>query len=189
MTTEQMKELHDTGKWICVYKPINEIKWATANDEGIFDCSPEKWDIKLIHVKHKEVLDHVLSGGLVKFRWYNEPWMDFPDFIENYEVDATYEIIPKKQTCTSYTGTGRKDGLVMCNTCNKLVEVLEHFHTKDKLTIIPKKQDSKPPKRITREEWHVRLNPDGDIKMAEQIDLIYYNISRYYEHLEANQRG
>ena len=197
----EMKELYATGEWIFVWKNTEGVWVARKPFEHALE---DEW--KLIHKKHTEVLNHVLSGGEVEVEvgfCSHEP---IEDFFRQYEPTNTYEIIPKKQTCTSYTGTGRTDGLVMCNTCNELVEVLEHFHTEDKLTITPKNQGNgskwsepskkhnlpkKPPKRITREEAHLEIDliqngNRGDFRRGEKHKYLD-DIFDYIEYLEANQ--
>ena len=97
MTTKQLKELFATGEWICVATDIECGDWGIIYFPQDDDFnSPYLQEYKLIHKKHSEVLDHVLNGGDVEFRWYDESWMTFDNFIEDYEVDAQYEIIKDK---------------------------------------------------------------------------------------------
>ena len=97
MQLNEMKEIYATGEWICVVGFENG-GFDRVNDISLkcFYFRPDKEKYYPIHKKHSEVLDHVLNGGKVQFRWYDESWMTFDNFIEDYEVDAQYEIIKDK---------------------------------------------------------------------------------------------
>ena len=52
----------------------------------------------LIHKKHEDILDAYLKDNSIKiyFRWHDEEWMKFKNFIENYEEKAMYKITTDK---------------------------------------------------------------------------------------------
>lgn len=98
MTTEQMKELYASGDWICIcYGFVGDGRWFINNNPN-FDNSLTGY--KLIHKKHKEVLDHVLAGGKVECTYeYENPHIEDVDgFIKYYHEDNTYRIIKEKQS-------------------------------------------------------------------------------------------
>ena len=92
MTTEQMKELYETGEWVCVRFHTGFCEWIILDSPFGF-----KNDYKLIHKKHKHILDHVLSGGEVIDHTNYPCHMYLNEFVNTYHVDNTYEIIPTKQ--------------------------------------------------------------------------------------------
>ena len=78
-----MRKMYDTGDYIVVapfdhgWEIVQSLEWV---------------DFTLIHNKHREVLDHVLSGGEVEY--YNDGYMYVvSDFIKGYNDELDYRII------------------------------------------------------------------------------------------------
>ena len=88
----RLEELYKTGNYISI--ALNGFGNYERLDYNLHTYPDPQYTF--IHIKHKEVLDHVFDGGKVQFRWHDEPWMPFDNFIEDYEVDAQYEIIKDK---------------------------------------------------------------------------------------------
>ena len=100
MTTEQMKELYPTSEWIAVWQhPISKV-WQMNDQDGRFHRQHDS--TRYIHKKHKEVLDHLLSGGkdvycISHLGDDSKPMRisDVDSFIRFYLYDdSVYEIIP-----------------------------------------------------------------------------------------------
>ena len=94
MTPNELKELYATGQLIIVTHVYNG-KWMI--DERIYPVNTQK----LIHKKHKDILDHVLAGGEVKWNYCETDYRIVYDFIESYNEEFEYEIIPTKQDLNS----------------------------------------------------------------------------------------
>lgn len=95
-----MKEKYASGKCICIFREATNDSWAKT-------VSTPLWlsynTYKLIHKRHKELLDAYLADNSVKIEikcrdnnaeW---EWID-TDFIKNYNEDFEYRLKPKKKT-------------------------------------------------------------------------------------------
>jgi len=96
MNIEEQKELYKTGDWICVFKGILGDGWKLSPDGP---DSSGNWEQKLIHKKHKHILDTFLDGCEIYGWCYNDfecGQFERPfDFIKTYSENYNYLAVPK----------------------------------------------------------------------------------------------
>jgi len=101
MKVEEIKKLYDSGDWIVIWKhklanSPNRRNWAIDETQGYFDDEDVLY--KLIHKKHKEILDAYLEGRPVRVdNGGNNGCGCFYQlgshcFIESYDVDMDWLI-------------------------------------------------------------------------------------------------
>ena len=117
MTNQEMKELYESGDWICVV--ISERKRHVAHGKqdniefgysytqkceyivtkkGRHVIYSKKWEetyFKLIHKKHEHILDAYLDGCEINELRDEEWWSCEGVFVRNYNRNTHYEAIPK----------------------------------------------------------------------------------------------
>ena len=187
---EQMKEKYASGEWICVSK-FNWTEWEIqpANITKNIQFDGRNLRYQLINIKHKKVLEHVLSGG--RCYWVN-PHIGCgqrkelcDDFIERYNYELTYEISPKNQKCPKgcrsvlkhYGGTMT----FKCCTCG--------YTWGDGYWPKQGSLDEPKVKSITREEFKDYINDvEADLGYID-VELVIDKAFDYIEHLESNQKG
>ena len=112
----ELKRKYESGDYIAVWNfPIS--KWQTISDFGEFtnDQLNQKDKYKLIHKRHKEVLEHWLNGGevewctgLITTGYTREQWVKVDKFIDKYHEDIDYRIIKQNQQQTRTFSTKKE---------------------------------------------------------------------------------
>ena len=90
----ELKRKYESGEYICIY-PLDDT-WITTY-EPIW---AESVDYKLVHKRHKEVLEYLLNGGDIEVLREDELCLDNPyfwkkctkNFIESYHERKIYRI-------------------------------------------------------------------------------------------------
>ena len=106
MKAEQMKEIYEANpdEWIALWSiPIgwmNHGKWV----KSINPAFNEENYYKLVHIKHKKVLEAYLADDKVEIEAKNDkldiPFSIFNNFIENYNSDLEYRLKEKEDVKT-----------------------------------------------------------------------------------------
>jgi len=189
MTNQEMKELYDSGDWICISIDYVWNKWIISDDPQWYENVGITY--KLIHKKHSEVLDNWLDGGKVEYftNYHDENiWSTCERFIEIYKPDLEYRIIedkPKKSFID------KKQDRIFKQLNTMAEEEPEKF---SELVNSIARKISPSPKRITREEAHWQLdviqNGSSEYKDNRRLGKHKYldKVFDYIERLEANQK-
>jgi len=100
MNLKTMKKLYKTGKWIAVCRQlgVDKLTYAIVPNCTFTSTVPNVW--ALVHRKHAHILDAFLDGCEVYFvSTQLEPVFSEKltkiDFIEDYDEDASYRVVPK----------------------------------------------------------------------------------------------
>lgn len=95
---DKLKEKYATGNYICIYKNNEYMKQWEVNIKPMWNGVGE---YRLIHKKHKDILNAWLKDNNVKIKWFNEKtqkWWSFTgNFIEDYKeyIDSNTKKILK----------------------------------------------------------------------------------------------
>lgn len=126
---ENQKNLHESGEWVIVHNPIklglqHEPSWRIVDN---FDCIG---DYKLIHQKHKHILEAYLNGCEVHCPT-NKPGMSLEThFIEDYCSTFYYYAVPKTlENCYCLTSKLHYDKLIKAGKQT-------HLETSDNLVYV-----------------------------------------------------
>jgi hypothetical protein len=99
MKKDEMKKLHESGNYICVRVDANRPTAKVDNPDWYWSYADTGY--KLIHIKHKEILDAVLGYSSVevevKNQYFNSRWFKEKDFIGNYSESNSYQISISRQ--------------------------------------------------------------------------------------------
>jgi len=94
MTKEEARGLIASGDYICLYN-YYEKGWKIIE---IPEFKGEERCYKLIHKKHKDILDAYLADNSVEIEWLNgmkegyQIWSTFSNFINNYDCKLNYRL-------------------------------------------------------------------------------------------------
>lgn len=87
-----MKELYELGNHICISRIFEKYQ---VNHCPIFS---KNGSYKLIHKKHKDILDAYLADNSVEIESFYMTWLNEDNFIGKYNEDFEYRLKPKKKT-------------------------------------------------------------------------------------------
>jgi hypothetical protein len=93
-----LKEKYATGNYIGVWnnKFNPPYKWVLAGDSN--DSLLDHSQYKLIHIKHKPILDAYLADNSVEIELHSKDNLWFPtNFIDKYDEDFNYRLKPQIQ--------------------------------------------------------------------------------------------
>lgn len=107
MNLKEMKKKFKSGEYILLWKEFKDLKWVV---KGSFHHDNRGYN-KLIHKKHKHILDAYLKdNGVQLFITYKNSdvgaYISGDNFIENYDENAIYELketnMPQKNNFHEY---------------------------------------------------------------------------------------
>ena len=166
----RLEELYKTGNYISI--ALNGFGNYERLDYNLHTYPDPQYTF--IHIKHSEVLDHVLNGGKVK---YKNTWTFGDFFFDSYHKDNTYEIIKDEP---SLNGSLEHETFYKCAICGYTSKIQNEAHMCGK---------PKPVERITIEdvdEWMKLAYLRGYEDRMHERDYDFH--SHRWEYLEANQK-
>lgn len=181
---EDLKRKYESGNYILLWKANSELEnpvgedfiWTICNLGISGDC----WDYKLIHLKHKDILDAYLKNPSVKIETgmfapmtgETEPskWVDLEkDFIEDYNEEFWYRL--KVKDLAWYE---EKDNF---RIAVKQIKSLNDYIEKDgEISIMEKITDDNGVSFYTTDGYHTPLQWLGCYRPAtesEALSLVY----------------